>query len=105
MIRKQYTFSKYDQILKEGMSYPFFFGIFISVLFFLAAGSILYFRMYQNIDKDLHHFHSLYRIGLTDKEMKKIITKRLSFLFFIPFFIAVVHAGFAFKARIICFNT
>ncbi|HLR41102.1 MAG TPA: hypothetical protein VK091_05455 [Virgibacillus sp.] len=50
--------------------------------------------MYQNIDKDLHHFHSLYRIGLTDK----IITKQLSFLFFILFFVTVVHAGFAFKA-------
>lgn len=83
--------------MKEGMSYLFFFGIFISVLFFLAAGSILYFRMYQDIDKDLHHFHSLYRIGLTDKEMKQIATKQLSMLFFIPFFVAVVHAIFAFK--------
>ncbi|PAV28150.1 ABC transporter permease [Virgibacillus profundi] len=83
---------------KEAMSYLFFFGIFISVLFFLAAGSILYFRMYQGLDKDLHHFHSLYRIGLTDKEMRKIATKQLALLFFIPFFVALVHAGFAFKA-------
>ncbi|OZU87771.1 ABC transporter permease [Virgibacillus indicus] len=83
---------------KEGMSYLFFFGIFISVLFFLAAGSILYFRMYQDIDNDLKHFHSLYRIGLTDKEMKKIATKELGLLFFIPFFAAVIHAAFAFKA-------
>lgn len=83
--------------MKESMSYTFFFGIFISVLFFLAAGSILYFRMYQGIDKDLHHFHSLYRIGLTDKEMKKIATKQLGILFFIPFLIAVIHALFAFK--------
>lgn len=84
--------------LRKTMSYLFFFGIFISVLFFLAAGSILYFRMYQDIDKDLHHFHSLYRIGLTDIEMKKIATKQLAYLFFIPFLVAVVHAGFAFKA-------
>ncbi|ASN06870.1 FtsX-like permease family protein [Virgibacillus necropolis] len=84
--------------MKQGMSFLFFFGIFISVLFFLAAGSILYFRMYQDIDKDLHHFHSLYRIGLTHNEMKKIATKQLAYLFFIPFLVAVVHAGFAFKA-------
>src|SRR5699024_7286356 len=37
--------------------------------------------MDQDIDKDLHHFHSLYRIGLTDKN----ITKQLSFLFLILF--------------------
>lgn len=84
--------------MKDSMSYSFFFGIFISVLFFLVAGSILYFRLYQNIDKDLDHFHSLYRLGLTESEMKKIITKQLGFLFFIPFFVAVIHASFAFKA-------
>ncbi|GGJ65865.1 ABC transporter permease [Virgibacillus salexigens] len=84
--------------MKESMSYLFFFGIFISVLFFLAAGSILYFRMYQDIDKDLSHYHSLYRIGLTNKEMKKIATKQLAYLFFLPFIVAVIHAGFAYKA-------
>ncbi|MFC4556835.1 FtsX-like permease family protein [Virgibacillus kekensis] len=83
---------------KESMSYTFFFGIFISVLFFLAAGSILYFRMYQNIDKDLEHFHSLYRIGFTDKEMKKIATVQLGLMFIIPFIVAVIHAGFAFRS-------
>ncbi|ASK61049.1 ABC transporter permease [Virgibacillus phasianinus] len=88
----------YYIMMKQGMSYLLFFGIFISVLFFLAAGSILYFRMYQDIDKDLHHFHSLYRIGLTVQEMKRIATKQLAYLFFIPFFIAVVHASFAYKA-------
>lgn len=85
-------------MIKETMSYLFFFGIFISVLFFLAAGSILYFRMYQNLDNDLHHFHSLYRIGLSVQEMKKIATTQLAILFFVPFIIAVIHASFAFKA-------
>ncbi len=88
----------YYTTMKDGMAYLFFFGIFISVLFFLAAGSILYFRMYQGIDNDLHYYHSLYRIGLTDKEMRKIATRQLGFLFFIPFLVAIVHAGFAFKA-------
>ncbi|WP_188456809.1 FtsX-like permease family protein [Virgibacillus oceani] len=90
--------AEYYLMMKEGLSYLFFFGIFISVLFFLAAGSILYFRMYQDMDKDLHYYHSLYRIGFTDKEMKKIATRQLGFLFFIPFCVAVVHASFAFKA-------
>ncbi|MGX4670301.1 ABC transporter permease [Cerasibacillus sp. JNUCC 74] len=83
--------------MKEGVSYLFFFGIFISVLFFLAAGSILYFRMYQEIDKDIKYYYSLYRIGLTNQEMRQIATRQLAFLFFLPFLIAVVHAGFAFK--------
>ncbi len=85
-------------MMRQTMSYLFFFGIFISVLFFLAAGSILYFRMYQDIDKDLKHYYSLYRIGLTSKEMKKIAGKQLALLFFLPFSVAAIHAGFAFKA-------
>lgn len=84
--------------IKNGTSYFFFFGVFISILFFLAAGSILYFRMYQNIDKDLYHYRSLYRVGLTSKDMRRIATSELGYLFFIPFFIAALHAGFAYKA-------
>lgn len=84
--------------LKQGFGISLYFGIFISVLFFLAAGSILYFRMYQDIDYDLNHYRSLYRIGLTKKEMKNIATRELSFLFFLPMLIAVLHSSFAFKA-------
>lgn len=85
-------------MLKETMGYTLFFGLFISVLFFLAAGSILYFRMYQDMDKDIDQYKALYRIGLTEKEMKKIATKQMTSLFFIPFVLAMVHAAFAFKA-------
>ncbi|MBO8157818.1 MAG: ABC transporter permease [Bacillaceae bacterium] len=84
--------------LKQGFGLTLYFGIFISVLFFLAAGSILYFRMYQDIDQDLSRYRSLYKIGLTRKEMKQIATRELSFLFFVPIIMAIIHSGFAFKA-------
>ncbi|MFS0784697.1 ABC transporter permease [Bacillus sp. 1P06AnD] len=83
---------------KEMVSLPFFIGFFISCLFFLAAASILYFRLYNNMDQDIDQYRSLYRLGLTVDEMKQIITKQISILFFVPFFIATVHAGFAFRA-------
>ncbi|SFM44960.1 putative ABC transport system permease protein [Gracilibacillus orientalis] len=84
--------------LKNSLSYALFFGLFISVLFFLAAGSILYFKMYQDLDKDVRQYQALYRVGLTISEMKKIATQQVAYLFFIPFILAVIHAGFAFKA-------
>lgn len=83
---------------KQGFALTFYFGVFISVLFFLAAGSILYFRLYQDIDNDMDHYRALYRIGLTEKEMKKIASKQVSLIFFIPFAVAVIHSAFAFKA-------
>ncbi|WP_018932594.1 ABC transporter permease [Gracilibacillus lacisalsi] len=85
-------------VLRNTLSYALFFGMFISVLFFLAAGSILYFKIYQDLDKDIRQYQALYRIGLTISEMKKIATKQVAYLFFIPFILAVIHAGFAFKA-------
>ncbi|RCW62589.1 ABC transporter permease [Saliterribacillus persicus] len=85
-------------MMRESLSYTLFFGLFISVLFFLAAGSILYFKLYQDLDKDVAQYKALYRIGLTVSEMKKIATKQVAYLFFIPFFVAVVHASFAFLA-------
>ncbi|QGH33436.1 FtsX-like permease family protein [Gracilibacillus salitolerans] len=84
--------------MRNSLSYALFFGLFISVLFFLAAGSILYFKIYQDLDKDVRQYHALYRIGLTIGEMKKIATQQVAYLFFIPFILAVIHAGFAFKA-------
>ncbi|MGM9925808.1 MAG: FtsX-like permease family protein [Bacillus sp. (in: firmicutes)] len=86
------------KIYKSTFHLPFFIGFFISALFFLAAASILYFRLYNEIDNDLIHYHALYRIGLTQAEMKSIITKQILLLFLAPFVVAVFHAGFAFKA-------
>ncbi|MDX8047649.1 ABC transporter permease [Gracilibacillus sp. S3-1-1] len=84
-------------LLRNTLAYALFFGMFISILFFLAAGSILYFKLYQDLDKDIRQYQALYRIGLTVSEMKKIATKQLAYLFFIPFVLAVIHASFAFK--------
>ncbi|WP_042351729.1 FtsX-like permease family protein [Bacillus massiliigorillae] len=77
---------------------PFFIGLFISCLFFLAAASILYFRLYNDIDNELLHYRSLFRMGLTPEEMKSIISKQIFLLFFVPFIVAVTHASFAVKA-------
>lgn len=85
-------------MMKKTLAHTLFFGLFISVLFFLAAGSILYFKLYQDLDKDISKYKALYRIGLTRKEMKASITQEIAYLFFIPFTVAVIHAGFAFKA-------
>lgn len=85
-------------VLREAFSYALFFGLFVSILFFLAAGSILYFKLYQDLDRDVQQYRALYRIGLTIKEMKKVATQQVAYLFFLPFIIAGIHAGFAFKA-------
>jgi putative ABC transport system permease protein len=85
------------EIMREFFSLTFFIGFFISILFFLAADSILYLKLYNDLEQDLKQYLSLAKIGLTLKEMKQIAAKQVAILFFVPFAIATVHAGFAFK--------
>jgi putative ABC transport system permease protein len=85
------------EMMRQFFSLTLFIGFFVSILFFLAADSILYFKLYNDLEQDLKQYLSLAKIGLTLKEMKQIAAKQVAILFFIPFAVATIHAGFAFK--------
>src|SRR5690625_5095256 len=61
-----------------------FVGLFIGIVFFVAAGSFLYFRLYTDLDDDREKFLSIYKIGLTTKEMKRVVSRQLAILFLTP---------------------
>ncbi|BDG33428.1 ABC transporter permease [Parageobacillus thermoglucosidasius] len=83
--------------MKRIFSLMLFTGFFVSALFLLAADSILYFKLYNDLEQDSKQYEALSKLGLTLKEMKQIAAKQVAILFFIPFAVAAVHAGFAFK--------
>ncbi|MGE7217644.1 FtsX-like permease family protein [Priestia koreensis] len=72
--------------------------LLVGCVFFIAAGSFLYFRLYTDLEYDKRQYATISRVGLTVKELNKIITTQLSLLFFIPIIIAVIHSVFAFMA-------
>ena len=65
-------------------------------VFLLASGSFVYFKIYANLDREKKQFDTLRRIGLTDKEMKRLVTRNLVIQFFLPWGLALVHSAFAF---------
>ncbi len=75
-----------------------FIGFFISFLFFLATGSIIYFKLFDEIKQDREEYLILRKIGITNKELNKIITKQIGLVFFIPFVVSTVHSFFALKS-------
>lgn len=75
-----------------------FIGLFVSVLFFIVQGSMLYLRMFTEIEDTRVQVLALKRIGVTDKEIHLILGKQIGFLFFIPFIAGTIHAGFAYAA-------
>ncbi|MGG1878438.1 ABC transporter permease [Paenibacillus campinasensis] len=75
-----------------------FAALLVGTVFFIAAGSFLYFRLYANLDADQRHYATLSRLGITDSEFSRIVTGQLGLLFFVPIGLAIVHSIFAFIA-------
>lgn len=75
----------------------FFIGTFLGVIFFMGAGSVLYFRMYTDLTRETEKYKTITKIGLTKAEMTCSATIQLAILFFVPYVIASVHTIFAIK--------
>jgi len=100
-IEMDFTAFKYrsspDWYKKDQLTYKLilFVGTFISIVFFIAAGSFIYFRFYTDVQEEKVKYRNLRKIGMTVREVKKITTIQLAILFFIPFLVATLHSVFA----------
>ncbi|WPC39600.1 ABC transporter permease [Clostridium sp. JS66] len=88
------SFSK----MMEVMSTFFFIGTFIAVLFFIATCSIIYFKLFNEIQNDKHEFTALKKMGMPIDEIKKIVSTQCFIMFFLPFAVSFIHTSFAMKA-------
>ncbi|MGN9867217.1 FtsX-like permease family protein [Bacillus swezeyi] len=84
--------------LNRGYGPILFVGLFIGVVFFVSAGSFLYFRLYADLDDDKQKFQSIAKMGLTDRELKKVLSRQIGLLFFAPILVALVHGAVALTA-------
>jgi len=84
--------------IKKGWSVVLFVGLFIGIVFFVAAGSFLYFRLYRDLEDDKYKFTAIRKIGLTTKEMKRVISRQIGLLFFAPIIVAIIHGAVALTA-------
>ncbi|MGH1327915.1 FtsX-like permease family protein [Bacillus pretiosus] len=75
----------------------FLIGTFLGVIFFIGAGSVLYFRMYTDLTNEQEKYVTITKIGLTASEMKRSATIQLAILFFVPYIMASIHTMFATK--------
>lgn len=72
-----------------------FTAIFIGLIFFVTTGSFLYNKCYMDVIEDKNKYKQLNKIGLTYKEIKKILNIEIGVLFLLPYIIAVIHFFFA----------
>ncbi|MED1114391.1 ABC transporter permease [Bacillus paramycoides] len=83
--------------ITSGSAAYFLIGTFLGVIFFIGAGSVLYFRMYTDLTNEQEKYVAISKIGVTDAEMKRSATIQLSILFFVPYVMASIHTMFATK--------
>ncbi|MCT4620236.1 MAG: ABC transporter permease [Marinisporobacter sp.] len=82
-----------------------FIGFFVGVIFFIAAGSFLYFRLYADLSQERDKYRNMTKIGMTQGEIKRAVTVQMAVLFFIPYVIAFIHTAFALKPLQMLFST
>ena len=75
-----------------------FSAIFIGLIFFVTTASFLYNKCYMDLIEDKNKYKQLNKIGLTYKEIKKVLNIEIGVLFLFPYIIAVIHFFFAISA-------
>ena len=81
---------------KSSFALMLFIGVMVALVFLLAAGSFIYFKLYTGLERDRKQYDLLVRLGMTEKELLKIVNRQLVPQFFLPFTIALLHSCFAF---------
>ena len=72
--------------------------MFIGIIFFVSAASFIYFRLYTDLDEDEAKFKAISKLGLSVKELKKIVSQQTAILFFAPIVVAIIHGSVALYA-------
>ncbi len=81
---------------KSSFALLLFIGVLVAGVFLLAAGSFIYFKLYTGLERDRKQYKLLNRMGMTDKELGKIVNRQLVPQFFLPWVLALLHSAFAF---------
>ncbi|MGL4450889.1 MAG: FtsX-like permease family protein [Sarcina sp.] len=85
MAMPNYIEAKVETAVKQnGMLY--FILVFIGLLFLVANGVVLYYKVIADIDEEAQRIKSLETVGSTTKEIKSILSKEMAIVFFVPIF-------------------
>lgn len=74
----------------------FFLGIFLGLVFILAAILIIYYKQISEGYEDQSRFGIMQKVGMTKREIRKSVNSQVLTVFFLPLITAGVHLIFAF---------
>lgn len=89
----KYTFVSENKIFTGGF---FFLGIIFGATFILATALIIYYKQISEGIDDRERFEILQKVGMSHREVKKVIRSQVMMVFSFPLVVAVINLGFAF---------
>jgi len=104
-LKEEYTLPYYFE--NAGLNYSYILstyslftlvGLLVAAVFLLAAGSFIYFKLHTGLEAEKKKFDVLKRMGISNNELKSLVTKLLFPQFFLPWGVALCHSFFAFFA-------
>lgn len=95
IMEKEYKFGFFsaNELLateKNSKNLMLYVGFFISLIFVIAASSMIYFRLITDLEKECVKFKGIVKLGLSKKELSKIISTQNFILMFVPFSVAII---------------
>lgn len=78
------------EVEKTSKNLMLYIGTMLSILFVLAAYSMIYFKLRTEQNNEIKKIKSLIKIGLSSKELKLWIKNSLNIILWVPFIVAVI---------------
>lgn len=79
----------------EGTGVALFVGSFLGLVFLVATGSIIFFKMMTEAEDDKDKYSILYKIGVPVKEIKRTIRYQVGLIFIAPLILGLLHGTVA----------
>ncbi|MBU3072660.1 FtsX-like permease family protein [Clostridium estertheticum] len=70
----------------------YFLGAFLSLVFIIATGSIIYFKLISEAYLDKDKYVLLKRLGMTSKEIFRATTRQIGISYLLPLVVGIIHS-------------
>ena len=72
-----------------------FIGFFLGILFLLASGSVMYYKLIMEAQEEAPRYEILRKTGMKKDEVLSSVVKQLGLIYGIPLFVGLIHTVFA----------
>ena len=87
-----YTYFMAGATFYDLVGIVYFLGAFLFLVFVFATGSIIYFKILSESFRDKGKFEILKKIGTTDFEIHKSVSKQVGMFFLLPLIVGIIHS-------------